>query len=347
MGSGAPSTAARAAVTAAFASSLDRLLVGLGEQAVLHQVGPEEADGVAPPPLGDLVGAAVLPVVVVGGVGVVAIGAGIQEGGPPACPGPLHRLCDLGVHGENVVAVDGGGGQAVGPGPVGQIAAHLVTGRYRDRVPVVLDEEDDRQAVEPGEVEGLVEVALRGGALTPGDQHHAGPARASQLVGDAGGVGVLGAGDRRAAEHPAAGQRPVVGHLPAPAAGITLLGEEAEEDLLGRQAQGEHQGEVAVVGEHPVDLAVEGERRAQLDGLLPGGGDDEGHPALTVESPTAVVELAGEHHQPMDLEQRSVAQPERPVVFPAYPDLWAPRPLSPRSPAAPRSGREGGGEGRD
>ena len=142
-----------------------------------------------------------------------------------------------------------------------------------------------------------------------------GPPGALQLEGDAGGVGELGADDRRVAEHPQAGQRPVVGHLAAAAAGVALLGEQAQEQLLGGHPQGDHEGDVAVVGDRPVHLAVEGQGGAHLGGLVPGRGDHEGHPPLAVQRPHAVVEAPGQHHQAVHVAHRLVAQPERQVVL--------------------------------
>ena len=69
---------------------VDGRLGRLVEQTRLDEVLPEDGDRVLAPPQLDLFGGAVELVVVIGGVGVVAVGLGLDEAsGPPPAAGPF------------------------------------------------------------------------------------------------------------------------------------------------------------------------------------------------------------------------------------------------------------------
>ena len=83
-----------------------------------------------------------------------------------ARPGPGDRLAGRLVDRLDVVVLDPHAGHAVRRGPVrvGRDRGRRRP-RHRDRPVVVLDDEDDRQPPQRGQVQRLVERALVGGAL--------------------------------------------------------------------------------------------------------------------------------------------------------------------------------------
>jgi hypothetical protein len=96
---------------------------------------------------------------------------GDDEGRPITATRALHRLGHHRVALEEVAAVHFHRDEAVvARADVGDAAAgRLLVDGHRDRVAVVLDEEDDRRALAARPVEGLVEIALARGALARGD----------------------------------------------------------------------------------------------------------------------------------------------------------------------------------
>jgi hypothetical protein len=146
---------------------------------------------------------------------------------------------------------------------------HLLGLGDGDGVAVVLAEEDDREAVDPGEVAALVEIAFGGGALAEaGDRHLAGAAELGG-VGHAGRLRDLGGNDAGGRDDPVLGGAVVGGHLAAAGEGVALLGQHAEHDILGTEAEGKAEGEIAVVGEQDIALAVEGKGRSDQGRLVP------------------------------------------------------------------------------
>ena len=92
--------------------------------------------------------------------------------------GPRHGL----GHGLRIVAVDRLTGHAVAQGPVREpLGGELLGGRRRERVPVVLDHQDQGQPPDRGHVEAFVEVARRGAAIA--DEVEGDTVRAGLLEG--------------------------------------------------------------------------------------------------------------------------------------------------------------------
>ena len=274
-------------------------LLGLlpGERAGLEEARAEAVDRVVARPLLDLGARAVAAVVVARGVGDEAVGLGLDQLRAVAAARLLHAPAHLLVDGEDVVAVDGRGGDVVAAGALGDVAdGHLLLAGLGDRVAVVLAEEDHGQLVDGGEVHGLVEVALRGGALAEVDDRDLVQPSQFRGVGDAGGVRQVGGDHAGAGDDALLGEGPVVGHLASARVGVVGLREEVEHDLLGAHAEHDHHAGVAVVGQHPVDASLEGVGGADLGGLVAGAGHGERGPALAVEDQHAVVELAREQH---------------------------------------------------
>ena len=113
---------------------------------------------------------------VVGGVAAEAQRVGLDEerarGLPDFFDGGGERLrgggdVDRGINGEAFHAVTGGAAPKLGVG------GKLLGGRRRVGVAVVLDDEDDGEREERGEVEGLVDVAGAGTAVAEECERHA------------------------------------------------------------------------------------------------------------------------------------------------------------------------------
>ncbi len=287
----------------------------LGEEACLDEVLLEDGERIVAAPLLHLLPAAVEPVVIVRGVGVVAVGAGFDEGGSLSPAGPLGGLLDHPVDGEGLVAVDGHAVHPVAGGAVGNHTGDLLRSGDGDGVLVVLDDDDEGKAVDAGEVHRLVPVPLGSGTLTPVDHHDPGSFLLLQHVRDAGGVGELGGDGRGVGEHVEAGIRPVIGQLAAPAGRVVLLGEDREEDVVGRHSPRQGHSHVPVVGQHPVDPGVHREHAGHLRRLVARRGDHEGGASLAVEGPHAVVEAAGEQDRSVHGERFSIGEAELGVAL--------------------------------
>jgi len=103
-----------------------------------------------------------------------AVGHHFDEDGLAAVfEGEDARLFGRAAHGEDVVAVDAEGGDAVAcAARRDAVAPVLVAGGRRDGVAVVAAEEDAGDLAGGGDVEGCVEVAFRGGAFAKVAHRH-------------------------------------------------------------------------------------------------------------------------------------------------------------------------------
>ena len=317
---------------------VDGLLGGGVEKAVFYEVAAERWDRVLSPPLLDLFSGSIQLVVVVGRVGVVAVGLGLDEGGAFAGSGLADGRRRRPIYREQIVAVDNDAFDAVAVSAIGDLAGDLIALWDRDRIHVVLDQEDHWKVVDAGKVHCLVPITLRGRAFSAGDEHDAVGSAALQLVGDAGGVRVLGRDRRGVGEDIEIRLRPVTRHLSAAGRGVALFGEHAQENVFDAHPEPDIEGDVPVVGEGPVLLRVEGIGCPHLGTLVARYRHHEANPALPVQRPRALVELAGEHHPAVHLEQVVVAEAEHGVVadgleFEGHFRLprWCPGRLSSRS----------------
>src|SRR5579884_3864607 len=149
----------------------ESLLVLLGEERLLPQVGAEAIDGVGAQHLLQLLRGPVAPLIVVRGVGGEAPAASPDQGGTLAGACPPHRLAHGLVDGQGIAAVDVDAGHAVAPGSLRhRYHRHLQPARDRDGVAVVLHQADEGQTVDAGEVQGLVPVPAGGAALAQGGE---------------------------------------------------------------------------------------------------------------------------------------------------------------------------------
>ncbi len=167
----------------------------------------------------------------------------------------------------------------------------------RDGPLVVLDEEDGPGLEHAGEVEGLVEIALGGGAVAR-EPHgrclfvaelegHADPSRVQQLAGDGDGHG----------EAP----RP----LWEDAATLVALPEGVDE--VGRDPPEHHDPLFAEGGDEPV-LRPHGHGDARLCRLLAADGAVGPHASLPLQVEGLLVELADADHGPVELLELAVRQ---------------------------------------
>ena len=192
----------------------------------------------------------------------------------------------------------------------------LLGDRHRDRVAVVLDQDDERQLLLRRRVQRLPELALAGGALAGRDVgdlavvqlggalRQAGEALvAHRRFGAADAVQALRAGRTRARDDVQAAAAPVRRHLPAARGGVVLRADALQQHLVGRDAQREAEGAVAIVGEGPVLAAPQLAAGGDQDRLVPGARDLEEDLALVLELNLLVVEAPRQEHQPVGGEQ--------------------------------------------
>ena len=173
--------------------------------------------------------------------------------GPSPRRARVVRLPRGRVAAEHVAAVDHHARHAVaGRARRHRAAGHLPVERHADGVAVVLADEDDRQVMDAGEVHGLVDLALVGGALAELGHGHDVVAAHPRAHGDADRVQHLGA-HRRAERHDVVRRAAVMaGHLAPAGADVVGLGQVGGDDVLGAHAEGHGAGDGPVVRRHPV-----------------------------------------------------------------------------------------------
>src|SRR5579859_1822990 len=195
--------------------------------------------------------------------------------------GALGRVPHDLVHGEEVVAVAPHARKPVGHGLLRErLGGRLLLDRGGDGPAVVLAEEDDRRSHHAREVQRLVEVPLRGAAVTEDREHDTGIPLELQAPGEAGRLRQL-ARDRglerqhlQAVRHP---ERDRVADVP-------------EEREPQRVAVPQLARELAVLRDEPIGLVVERHRRPDGGGLLSDAGRQRHHASLALQAHRALVE---------------------------------------------------------
>src|SRR5262245_43406862 len=176
-------------IDALLAVARELFLLRLAPGLLGDEIGPEAGDGLLLPVRLHLFRRAIARGVVSRRMIAKPVGDGLDEARPLTVAGRGYGLLGGLPHGEDIVAVDLLAGEAGGDGLLRQgRARRLESERHRDRPLVVVDHEHDGQLLDAGEIHGLVDIALGGGAVA---QQADGDARLSaQLdgVGDAGGV---------------------------------------------------------------------------------------------------------------------------------------------------------------
>ena len=242
---------------------------------------------------------------VVGGVAAEAQRVGLDEerarGFPDFFDGGGERLrgggdVDRGINGEAFHAVTGGAAPKLGVG------GKLLGGRRRVGVAVVLDDEDDGEREERGEVEGLVDVAGAGTAVAEECEADGGAAEAALRIGQAGDVAEHGAEvadhGQRAGSRVAVVDVTLAGFCGAAGVGevlVEVVAEMAAPDKVTAKAAVRKRDDVGgLVGE-------EGERNDEALVAL-ATGDRALDQALAKEVEDAVVAGAGDVHPRVDAE---------------------------------------------
>ena len=224
-------------------------------------------------------------------MGAHPVGVGLDEGRALAAAGGVERLLGHGIHREDVVAVDPDAGEAEAAGALVERDAGLLLVGLGDGPLVVLAEEDDRGVVDRGEDEGLVDVALRGGAVAE--------------VGDDGGVAVVVAGADVAVALDAHGVARGVQGLRAdddrvevevllvgvPAAVVDAAEQAEQVERVDAAAPGDA---VLAVGREGVVLGAQGATGADLRGLLAEQAGPQAELALALEGGGLGVDAADE-----------------------------------------------------
>ena len=132
------------------------------EGADLSKAALEQHERIAFLPGPDFFRRAIGAVVVIRGVRLETIDLGLDQGRAVPAPGAIGGFPDHIVDGEKIGAIDDDPGKSITGGAIGDVVdRHLALNRDRDRIAVVLAEEDDREFVDTGEIAGLVEIALR------------------------------------------------------------------------------------------------------------------------------------------------------------------------------------------
>ena len=246
--------------------------------------------------------------VVVGPVPVHAHRLGRDQRRPLARAGTVGRDARDLEHGLDVVAVDAHPREPVGLRASHGIDGELELGGRRVGKLIVLEDEDDRQAMDGGEVHRLVPLPVRRGALA--EECHRHPRLRSHLEGqrdarrDQGHV-------RQHADHPDAAEGTVSEvHVAVPAAGDAALAAHVVSQVSVRcHPPNEMSPEIAVQDARPIP-GPEGESGADTDRLLASPVvEGAGHLALLVEGQPS---LFGEPlHQHVAEEQGSVLARQR------------------------------------
>jgi hypothetical protein len=225
----------------------------------------------------------------------------VDEGRADAGSHVADDLAGGAAHGEVVGAVDRA---HLEPGE----AAHqfvdrrgrLLLRRYRDGVTVVGHDEQHREVLGAGGVEALPELALGRGPLAQADvgdlvalgrQAELGVAHDVPAgLGAAHGGQALAARGARLSDDVALAVAPVGRHLAAARGGVVGRPDGLQQDLLGRDAEAEHQRQVAVVGKEPVVAGAQLVGEPEQERLVPRTRDLEEHPALLLQGDLTVVD---------------------------------------------------------
>ena len=266
------------------------VLVG---QAVALEVGLDPLDRALQPPALDVVGEAVAGRVVGRGVGTHPVGVGLHERRALAVARALQRGLGDGVRREHVVAVDADAGEAEAESPLVERDPGLALDRLGDGPLVVLAEEHDRGVVGRGEDEGLVDVALRGGAVAEVGDHR------RVAVGVAGADvavalhahGVAGRVQRLRADDDRVEVEVVLGGVPR-----ALVDAAVEPEQLERVDALAPGDAVLAVGREDVVLRAQRAAGADLGGLLAEQLGPDAELAVALQRGGLGVDAAGQHH---------------------------------------------------
>ncbi len=196
--------------------------------------------------------------------------------------------------------------------------------RNGDGVPVVLDEEDDRELQVACRVQGLPELALGGGAISGGSHHHFVLLEIGDVLLEifqkpgpipgfrrAHGLQELSAGGRRSAGDLDLRAGGMPRHLPPPGLGAVGGAHGLEKLVQRRKTQGQGEGAVPVIEVEPVVARPEVCSQGHLNGFVAGARDLEEGLVLPLQADFPVVQLSGCEHGAVETKKVLGAQPLR------------------------------------
>ncbi len=239
---------------------------------------------------------------------------GAHERRPAPRPAVRHRLATHIQAVEEIVAI---GLEVEEPRIVAddgreRSAGSLHFHRDRDRVSVVLDQEEDRELLHAGGGERLPELALGGRPVADRDVDHfvvmeaLGPTgnRFDEPVvppglGAAHRLQALGSGRARLGNHVQSPVPPVARHLPASGVGVRHRSDSRQEHFLRRHAEREEEGTIPVVGIEPVVGRTGDFPGGDQDRLVAGARDLKVVLVQPLELHLLVVDGARQEHEPI------------------------------------------------
>ena len=173
---------------------------------------------------------------------------------------------------------------------------------------VVLAEEDHRTAVNPGEVQALVEVALAGRALTKA--HVAEGALPFPLQGqaDPGRLGDLRAHGARTDDDPATAAAEVARSLAPATRRVGGASERREHEFLGGEAASQRGGKIPVIETEAIASRLQRGNGGDLRDLMPARRDNKSQLAGAIQHEAPVVERARLEHRAIGLEHALFSQ---------------------------------------
>src|SRR5579863_3251037 len=135
-------------------------------------------------------------------------------------------------------------------------------------------------------------------------------AKVAARLSTANGVQQLGAGRRGSTNKVKFVIAPVRGHLASAAGSVSGSADSLQEHFCGSYADGQAQGAIAVIREEPVVSRTKRQSGSDLKRLMPRPRDLKEDLLLPLEKNLAVVEPAGQIHEPVNFDHLLRAEPE-------------------------------------
>ena len=196
--------------------------------------------------------------------------------------------------------------------------------RHGNGVAVVFDEIENREALGAGGVQRFVKFTFAGGAIAGrnvsdlvGMKGDAGAGRSfARLIEGLGeffeigrtfrradGLQELRAGGRRARDDVQIAIAPVRRHLAAAGCGIGFGADSLQEHVVGRDAEHQHQGAVAIVREKPIVGGLQEQPGGGEHGFMAGAADLKEQAILALQLDFAIVQAPRQEHGAIDANQ--------------------------------------------
>ncbi len=190
-------------------------------------------------------------------------------------------------------------------------AGGLAFHRNRDGVAVILDQEQNRQAIQASRVQGFPKLALAGGAIAAGDQRDRVAIRLQIAIGLGASHGLQelrsGAGETSYDVVPRIA--PVGGHLAAAGSRVVRRAHGLQQHFEGRHAQGQAQRPVAIVGKNPIVAGAQTHARRHFDRFVAGPADLEKDAVLALERDLAIIQAPRRLHDAEGADELLGLQP--------------------------------------